>query len=123
MARRNSSAGLAGRTEAPRCNFFTHTLGIPAIFAFLAIIAELLGSIALIAGFLSRLAALGVGCVMVVAVLLVHLEHGFFMNWAGSQQGEGFEYHLLAIGIALALIIRGGGALSLDGLLQRKLPQ
>ncbi len=103
--------------------FFTHTLGIPTVFAFLAIMTESLGSIALIAGFLSRLAALGIGCVMAVAVLLVHLEHGFFMNWAGSQQGEGFEYHLLAIGIALALIIRGGGALSLDGLLQRKLSQ
>jgi putative oxidoreductase len=47
----------------------------------------------------------------------VHWSHGFFMNWSGDQQGEGFEYHLLALGLALSLIIGGGGVWSLDGTL------
>jgi uncharacterized membrane protein YphA (DoxX/SURF4 family) len=54
-------------------------------------------------------AAFGIACVMIVAVLTTHTPHGFFMNWYGNQKGEGFEFHLLAIGIALALIL--GGAL------------
>jgi putative oxidoreductase len=62
----------------------------------------------------TRLAAIGIGCVMVAAVVMVHGKVGFFMNWAGSQKGEGFEYHLLAIALCLALLIKGGGALSID---------
>jgi putative oxidoreductase len=99
--------------------FFTDTMGIPAIFAFLAIMAESLGAVALIAGFLTRLAALGIGSVMTVAVFMVHLPYGFFMNWFGNQKGEGFEYHLLAIAIALALIVKGGGKWSVDKLLTK----
>ncbi len=42
------------------------------------------------------------------------------MNWSGSQAGEGFEYHILAVGLAVALIIRGGGTLSLDRVLDAR---
>lgn len=94
--------------------FFTGTLHIPAFLGVLAILAEFLGSLALIFGFLSRLAALGIAANMVVAVLLVHGANGFFVNWAGSQKGEGYEYHLLAIGLALIVIRHGGGKWSLD---------
>ncbi len=94
--------------------FFTHQMGVPALFAFLAIIAEGLGSIGLITGFLTRLSAFGIGTNMVVAVLMIHHKFGFFMNWDGKQPGEGIEYHLLVIAIALALIIRGGGKWSVD---------
>lgn len=87
--------------------FFTQTMGIPAIFAFLAIVAEFFGSLGLICGLLTRVAAFGISCVMLVAIFMVHSQYGFFMNWFGNQQGEGFEFHLLAIGIALALMIRG----------------
>jgi putative oxidoreductase len=66
---------------------------------------------------LTWLAALGVAAVMLVAILTVHREHGFFMNWFGNQRGEGFEYHLLARGLAIALMIGGGGAWSLDALI------
>jgi putative oxidoreductase len=45
---------------------------------------------------------------------MVHWKIGFFMNWSGNQAGEGFEFHILAIGLAIALLIRGGGALSID---------
>ena len=100
-------------------DFFTGTMGIPAVFAFLAIMAESLGAVALIAGFLTRIAAFGIGAVMTVAVFMVHLPHGFFMNWFGNQKGEGFEFHILAIAIALALIVNGGGKWSIDKLMTK----
>jgi putative oxidoreductase len=89
-------------------------LGIPAFLVFLVIVTEFFGSIALILGFLGRIAALGVGVIMVVAVLKIHVQYGFFMNWYGAQPGEGFEYHLLALAIVVALLIKGSGALSVD---------
>ena len=98
--------------------FFTHQ-GIPAIFAFLAIAAEFFGSLGLIVGFLTRIAAFGIMCNMVVAVATVHAPNGFFMNWSGQQKGEGFEFHLLVLGIGLALLIWGAGAASIDRLLTR----
>lgn len=88
--------------------------GIPALFAFLAILAEFGGSIALITGFLTRIAAAGITTVMLVAIAMVHAKNGFFMNWMGNQKGEGFEYHLLAIAIGVALMIKGGGIASID---------
>ncbi len=102
-------------------NFFTGTMHIPALFAFLAIMAEFAGSLALIAGLLSRVAAFGIASVMTVAILTSHAANGFFMNWYGNQKGEGFEYHLLAIGLALVVLIHGAGKASLDGALHRKL--
>ena len=92
-------------------------MGIPAIFAVLAILAEFLGGIGLFFGLLSRIAALGIAVEMAVAVLLVHARNGFFMNWSGNQAGEGFEYHLLAISIAVLIVARGAGAWSLDRVL------
>jgi putative oxidoreductase len=94
--------------------FLTGTMHIPTPLAFLVIMAESLGSVALIFGAFTRLAALGIGANMVGAVLLVHAKVGFFMNWFGQQKGEGFEYHLLAIGIVLGLLVVGGGRLSVD---------
>jgi putative oxidoreductase len=89
-------------------------MGAPALLAYLAILAESLGAIALLAGFLARVAAFGIACNMVVAIALVHWRHGFFMNWMGSKAGEGFEYHLLALAILLSVMVRGGGAWSVD---------
>ena len=93
--------------------------GFPAFFACLAIFAEFFGGIGLILGFLTRIAAFGVLCNMAVALVKVHLHNGFFMNWTSAPRGEGFEYHILAIGIALAVIIGGAGALSIDRALTR----
>jgi putative oxidoreductase len=101
-------------------DFFTHQMGIPAVFAFLAIAAEFFGGLGLIVGFLSRIAAFGILCEMIVAVAIVHRHNGFFMNWGGNQKGEGFEYHLLAIAIALAVVIKGSGTLSVDHVLSEK---
>ena len=96
--------------------YFTDS-GIPTVFALLAMAAEFLGPVGLAVGLLTRIAALGIACVMLVAIVRVHWPNGFFMNWFGNQKGEGFEYHLLALGMAISLIIAGAGAWSLDGVL------
>jgi putative oxidoreductase len=102
-------------------NFFTQQMHIPAPLAFLAIAAEFAGSIGLILGCVSRIAALGIGTNMVVAIATVHAPNGFFMNWYGTQKGEGFEYHLLVIGLALIVLFYGAGKASLDRLISRRL--
>ena len=93
---------------------FTKMMHIPAPLAFLAIAAEFFGGIGLIVGFLTRVAALGIWVTMAVAIGMVHRSFGFFMNWSGAQKGEGVEYHLLVLAMALFLMIRGAGAFSLD---------
>ena len=108
--------GFAGTMGA-----FTQQSHIPALFAFLAIAAEFAGSLGLILGLLTRVAAFGILANMLVAVAMVNSKFGFFMNWSGKQPGEGFEFHLLAIGMALALIFAGGGKPSADQALAGKL--
>jgi len=93
---------------------FTDKMGIPAVFAFLAIMAEGLGALGLISGLLTRVAAFGIAVNMAVAVYLLHFQNGFFMNWFGNQKGEGYEYHLLVIAITIVLMIKGGGKWSVD---------
>ena len=88
--------------------------GFPAPLVFLVIMAEFFGSIGLIVGFLSRIAALGIAIDMTVAAITVTSKFGMFINWAGKQKGEGMEYQLLMIGMTLAIVIAGGGALSVD---------
>ena len=97
--------------------FFTQTMHVPAPLALLAIAAEFLGALGLVTGLLGRVAAFGVGFTMLVAMLTVHLQNGFFMNWFGAQKGEGIEFFLLAIALAVTVMIKGSGALSLDRLL------
>jgi putative oxidoreductase len=99
-------------------NFFAH-MGIPEALAILAILAEFLGGLGLIFGLLSRLAAFALGVDMVMAVLLVHLPNGFFMNWTGAQRGEGFEFHILALCMLFTVMVRGAGAWSFDHLIDR----
>jgi putative oxidoreductase len=100
---------------------FTHGLGIPAFLAVLVILAEFLGGIGLILGFLGRIAAFGIAVDMLVALFLVHLPNGFFMNWTGTKGKEGFEFHILAISMAVVLMVRGAGAWSLDRVVDRRI--
>ncbi len=100
--------------------FLTGALHLPAALAWLALAAEILGSLGLIVGFLGRGAALGIAAVMAGAIVSVHAPQGFFMDWAGRSAGEGYEYHLLAIALAAVVMIKGSGTLSLDLLLQRR---
>jgi putative oxidoreductase len=96
---------------------------LPSALVVVVMIAEFFGSLGLILGFLTRIAAFGIGCVMLGAVLTVHGKVGFFMNWAGKQPGEGFEYHLLALALAVAIMIRGAGSASIDLALTRGQPR
>ena len=99
--------------------YFTQTTGLPWIIAFLIVMGESLGSLGLILGFFTRLSALGLICIMVGAIITVHIPNGFFMNWFGKQAGEGFEYHLLVIGMSIPLLISGGGKYSVDVLINK----
>ena len=101
-------AGFSGTVD-----FFVGS-GVPAAVAILIIIGESFGAIALIIGLLTRLAALGIAIIMLGAIFMVHLQHGFFMNWFGNQAGEGFEYHMLALGLSLVVLIKGAGKWSID---------
>jgi putative oxidoreductase len=96
------------------------SIGVPAFLGILAIAADTAGAAALIAGVGTRLAAFGIGVNMLVATLLVHRTNGFFMNWSGTQAGEGYEFHILAFAMALALVVAGGGRASIDRLIAEK---
>jgi putative oxidoreductase len=95
-------------------NAFTQGMHIPAPFAFLAIAAEFFGGLGLIFGLFTRVAAFGIAVNMLVAIVMVHRQFGFFANWAGTQKGEGYEFHLLALAMCTFLMIKGAGAVSLD---------
>jgi putative oxidoreductase len=99
--------------------FFTQQMHIPVALALLAFAAEFLGPIGLFFGFLSRIAAFGIAVDFLVAAFLVHRPNGFFMNWSGQQKGEGIEFFILAVGIAIAIMVGGSGALSVDRLLTK----
>jgi putative oxidoreductase len=100
---------------------FFESLGMPTVLGALVIVSDFVGSLALMAGLLTRFSAAAAFAVMLGATLLVHLPNGFFMNWGGAPHGEGYEFHLLAMAMAASLVLSGGGRASLDGWLSRKL--
>jgi putative oxidoreductase len=95
-------------------------IGMPTAVALFAIFVELFGSLGLLFGLFSRVAAFAIIVEMIGAVLTIHIHVGFFMNWMGRQKGEGFEYHLIAIALAFLIMVRGGGALSIDYMLSSR---
>lgn len=95
--------------------------GIPEFVAILIIIGESVGAASLIIGFLGRICAIGIIIIMTGAIVTVHFKNGFFMNWFGNQAGEGFEFHLLAIGLGLAVLFGGSGKWSIDRFLTTKM--
>lgn len=94
--------------------YFTLTMGLPWIIAILIVIGEFFGSLGLLVGLLTRFSAASIGVIMLGAITLVHWPNGFFMNWFGRQPGEGYEYHLLVLGISIALTVIGAGRWSAD---------
>jgi putative oxidoreductase len=105
---------FGGRGVSGTIEIFQQTMGIPAPLTILAMTAEVFGALGLFLGLFSRVAALGVLVVMLVAPFANHLYPHFFMNWTGRQMGEGYEYHLLAVALIVTILVRGAGALSLD---------
>lgn len=95
-------------------DFFTQTMGIPWIFGLAAVLSESVGATLLLFGAATRVAVAGIGITMLTAMLTSHVQNGFFMNWFGNQQGEGFEFFLLALALAAGLVLGGGGAMSVD---------
>ncbi len=106
----NFEQTIGGLTSGP---------GLPYLVAFLVIVGESVGALSLILGFLSRFCAFSIGIIMAGAIWMFHFKHGFLMNWRGDKAGEGYEYHLLAIGLALVVTVCGGGRFSIDGLITR----
>ncbi len=92
--------------------------GVPTVVGAFFTLVELFGALALIVGLLARPAALGIAAVMIGAAV-IHLPEGFFMNWFGQKSGEGYEYCLLALAMALSVMLTSAGAMSLDGFLAR----
>lgn len=97
--------------------FFTNTMHLPWIIGFVIITIEFIGSLLLIAGFASRLWSALTIFLMLGIIFTSHIDNGFFMNWFGNQKGEGYEYHLLIIGLSLATLVNGSGKYSIDELI------
>lgn len=102
-------------------SFFSSSLHVPVPLTVLVILGESLGSVAMLLGFMTRFVAFGYLLIMLGAIFMVHLPNGFFMNWFGKQAGEGFEYHLLVISMAAALLVGGGGKWSVDAMISRRM--
>jgi putative oxidoreductase len=100
-------------------SYFMNVEGLPAFIGFAVIFLQFFGSIFLLFGLLTRAVSVNMIILFTGMILTSHLEHGFFMNWFGTQKGEGFEYHLLVLGMSLSLVATGGGSFSLDKLLER----
>lgn len=98
---------------------FERFFGIPAALTWTLMLIEGLGMLLLVAGFAGRVWAALTAGIMVFAIYFAHLRNGFFMNWYGDKRGEGFEYHLLALGLAMVVLIAGSGAVSIDRFLMR----
>jgi putative oxidoreductase len=103
-----------GSGLASSMRMFTEHLHLPSTLAFLVIAGEFFSGIGLIVGLFSRIAALVIVLTMVGAIATVHFRFGLFLNWFGTQEGHGVEYHLLAIALALVVVVKGAGAFSLD---------
>jgi putative oxidoreductase len=104
--------------------YFRSSLNVPPALTVLAALTECFGGVAVFVGVLTRLAALGLIVVMLIAIAKVHWPHGFFLNFSLQPgKGHGLEYNFALIGMALALLVGGGGALSIDRLILTYLPR
>jgi len=113
--------GVFGGYEFSASVGYFSTMGFPSLVGVLIVLGESFGALFLILGLLGRISAAGIGAIMLGALIPVHAQNGFFMNWFGSQAGEGYEYHLLALGLSGALILSGGGRLSLDHFIAKRI--
>jgi putative oxidoreductase len=101
-------------------NYLIHAEGLPWVIGFLVIFLQSAGALFILIGLGGRLMALSMIGLFAGMIITSHIQHGFFMNWLGDQQGEGFEFHLLVIGLAAALLLNGSGKYSFDYWLTQK---
>jgi putative oxidoreductase len=100
---------------------FNQWWGIPHAVTFLVILSDSAGACSLMLGFLTRFVSASIGLVMLGAIYFAHGRWGFYMNWYGEPRGEGFEFHLLVLGIVSVLVLRGGGRWSIDRMILHRL--
>lgn len=103
--------GLSGAMDHLTADF-----GLSGMIAFLVVIIEFFAPLLLVAGLLTRATASSVFVLFIGIIFTAHLHDGFFMNWFGQLPAgrEGFEYHLLVLGMAGALMVSGGGKFAMD---------
>jgi putative oxidoreductase len=102
-------------------NFLTGGVGLPWIIGFLVIIIEFFAPLFLAVGFLTRVAAFGIGAEFIGVVLKAHIHNGFFMNWNQQpNKGEGLEFFILLFGLVIVTLILSGGRASIDAAINRK---
>jgi putative oxidoreductase len=101
--------------------FLTGTLHLPWLIAFLVITIQFFGSIFLVTGFASRIWSITLVVIFIGTIFTAHIGNGFFMNWYGTQKGEGFEYALLVVGLSIATLINGSGKYSIDNIILKGL--
>jgi putative oxidoreductase len=105
---------FGGTGPAAFMQYFENVSGLPGWLGWLVIIIEIVGAFCLLLGFWVRLWGLAFLGLFTGIILALQLPNGFFMNWSGNQSGEGYEYHLLVIGMAWALAVGGAGKCSID---------
>jgi len=111
---------FGGNGYSSTMDFFTTQMGLPSLVGFSIIMIEFFGAISLILGLFSRLWAISLIGMFIGIIYTTQLSHGFFMNWFGNQSGEGYEYSLLVIGLALTIVVNGSGKWSVDHLISKK---
>jgi putative oxidoreductase len=111
---------FGGKGWSGTMEFFTNWGFHPALVVLL-ILVESIGMLLLVAGFGGRIWAALLSIVMVIAVVKARHFQWFFMNWYGERRGEGFEYHLLVLALALIVMIAGSGKWSLDQRMSRRI--
>ena len=109
---------LGGRGFKGQVTNWKEKYRIPAWIGVLGVLTEALSVPAMVLGFLVRPLALGLVIFTAVALFKGHWEFGFFLS-GGGRKGTGIEYCLALFLMALALLIGGGGAFSIDYLLSR----
>lgn len=102
-------------------SYFTEAAGLPWIVAFLVIMLQSIGALLILAGAGVRLMAFAYIIMFFGMIVTAHADYGFFMNWDGSQKGEGYEYHLLVMGLAALLLLNGSGKFSFDYMVSKSL--
>lgn len=105
---------FGGAGFASTMRIFQEQLRLPYLVTLLVVLTEFLGGACLVLGLFSRLAAVGVGVTILGAIATVHHRYGLFMNWFGEKEGHGIEYHLLMLALVVVIVVKGGGAFSLD---------
>ena len=105
-----------------------HALAVPAphFMAWVTILTELLGGLAVFVGAFVSLISLPLAAVLLVAIFTVHLPYGFSsiklmaVTPAGAQFGPvGYECNLVYLACLAALVLGGSGPLAVDGLLRK----